>query len=169
MDDAGAHDTSNVLPPTSPPSEVASTIRMRVIFFTFLRALSPSPIRLRWTPPRWRHTLPPTLSRFRPQGNARTHAYTRRRTTRTQVQRVHHAYIDDDVRGICTWRCAHVRFTDDRTPYSLPLRVEGASDSSSLESARIYGRDDMTATCEILRPMESPRQRTATSHSGEGE
>lgn len=106
---------------------------------------------------------------FRPQENACTHAYTRPRTTRTQVQRVHHAYIDDDVRGICTWRCAHVRFTDDRTLYSLPLRVEGASDSSPLESARIYGRDDMTATCEILRPMESPRRRTATSHSGRGE
>lgn len=46
--------------------------------------------------------------------------------------------------------------------------VEGVSDSSPLESACIYERDDMTATCEILRPMESPRQRMATSHSGRG-
>lgn len=145
--------TIRVTSPLDVSPEVASTIRMRVIFFTFLRALSPSPasdsstVRLRWTPPRWRHALPPTLSR---SGRRRTHACThtrQRRASATRASRVHRRWCQGNLH--LAVRACTVR----RRSYAIfvPPRVEGASDSSPLESARIYGRDDMTATCEILR------------------
>lgn len=75
----------------------SSTIGLRVIFFTFLPGLSSSPakrflsVRLRWTPPHWRHALPPTLSSHA-EGEC-THALTRtradRRASATRASRVH--------------------------------------------------------------------------------
>lgn len=129
-------------------------------------------VQLRWTPPHWRHALPPTLSSYA-EGectHACTHALTRLRSRviAAQVQRVHHAYTDDDVRGICTWRYAHVR-APTTVQYIHCHDEEGESDSWPLESARIR-----TATCEILRTMESilsgvrlhltPREATANNY-----
>lgn len=142
-----------------------SAISLRVIFLTFLHGLSPSlPLylcQLRWMPPKWRHALPPTPVHETEEEctHARTHAHEYHRDA-AQVQRVHHAYIDDDVRGICTWRYAHVR-AQAIVHYICCRDEEGESDSSSLESARTRTTD----TWEILRAMESPPQRTATSHS----
>lgn len=153
-------------PPTSPPSEVASTIRMRVIFFTFLRALFPSSandsstVRLRWTPPHWRHALPPTPSRSdRRRTHARTHTR-QRRASATRASRVHRRWCQGNLHlavRACSTIVRYIRSTCGRSVGFLAVRKCA------------YVRDDMTATCEILRPMESPRRRTATSHSGGGE
>ena len=87
--------------------------------------------------------------------HARTHARThaRRRMIAVQVQRVHHAYIDDDVRGICTWRYMYTR-AGNHTVY-IRCHEEGESDSSPLESAYTDGR--------MQNPADDgkyPRQRT---------
>lgn len=84
---------------------------------------------------------------------------------RTSATRVHHAYIDDDVRGICTWRYAHVR-APAIVQYIRCHDEEGESDSSPLESAR-YTDDG-----RMRNPADDgkyPRQYTATSHSGRGD
>lgn len=55
-------------------------------------------------PSQWRHAFPPTLSHRAEEECTHARTHTRDRAIAAQVQRVHHAYIDDDVRGICTWR-----------------------------------------------------------------
>lgn len=85
---------------------------------------------------------------FRPQENARTHAYTR--TTRkcnACITRTSTMMSGEFAPG-----GARMYGTPTIVHYIRYHHVEGVSDSSPLESACIYGRDDMTAACEILRP-----------------
>lgn len=118
-----------------------SPFHARVIFFTFLLGLSSPPANdsSRYSSAGRRHfgatQLPPTFSSY-VEGEC-THARIRARThARAQVQSVHHACIDDDVRGICTWRYARRR-----SARCIRCRdEEGESDSSPLESARTHAK-----------------------------
>lgn len=89
--------TGNVSSPRR-SSEVASMIRLRYLLYLSPRSLLFSErflsVQLRWTPPHWRHALPPTLSSFA-EGectHACTHTRTQpgdRRASATRASRVH--------------------------------------------------------------------------------